>query len=52
MGSAGQLNAAAADIVTAARGTPQQLASSSHTYSSSYNSFIQVIITIAWKLSF
>ena len=42
MESAGQLNAAAADIVSAARGSPQQLASSSNVYSTSYGTFIEV----------
>lgn len=42
MGSAGQLNAAAADIVTAARGSPHQLASSSDVYNTSYSAFIEV----------
>jgi len=38
----GQLNEAAAEIVTAARGSPTQLASSSNQYSKSYSIFIQV----------
>lgn len=46
VGSAGQLNAAAADIVTAARGTPHQLASSSNGYSTSYSTLVQVCINV------
>lgn len=41
------LNQAASDIVTASRGTPKQLAESSHEYSSSYSEFIKSGLTMA-----
>lgn len=43
VGSAGQLNEAATMMVTAARGSPQQLASCSRSYNTGYGVFIQVL---------
>ncbi|KAK3096284.1 hypothetical protein FSP39_025308 [Pinctada imbricata] len=41
------LNQAASNIVTASRGTPQQLAESSNEYSSSYHMFVNTGLTMA-----
>ena len=45
------LNQAASNIVTASRGTPQQLANSSNEYSSSYHQFINSGLTMAGRVT-
>ncbi|KAK7491087.1 hypothetical protein BaRGS_00017651, partial [Batillaria attramentaria] len=45
--SAAHLNQAASDIVSASRGAPQQLATSSNRYSQAYDEFVHTGLTIA-----